>query len=288
MLGDPPPDLLIAVYAMCAGPDLQANHRAIARAISAAAATPSRILLTPECALTGYPSIARASTEGLDLTAIAAAEQDLHQVAQAAGVVLVLGTIGPHPDSTLPGPSRAKGIAAHDANGTPLPALSNQALICGAVPTTTRYHKRCLTPTDTHHFHGGTASQWIEVDGWRLGLAICFDLRFSDIWAELAAHHCDAVLHISHMAGPDPDPGTKAQVIPALLSVRAAEWATPIAFCNASCDDRWLDSGLWDARGLAVNTIGSGLGLLQLRHRQHYDPWYQQLRQLGLSRLGPG
>jgi predicted amidohydrolase len=148
-----------------------------------------------------------------------------------------------------------------------------------------RYRKRCLTPGDTAHFQPGDTSPTITVDGWRLGLAICYDLRFPAVWRDLAQAEVDANLVIAHMAGVDPDPGTKAAVVPAFCAVRAAESATPLVFCNTAASDRWLDSGVWDARGVRTAESAHGLLVAEVAPRSALAPWYRGLRTTYLSQL---
>ena len=85
------------------------------------------------------------------------------------------------------------------------------------------------------------------------------------------------------MAGADPDPGTKAEVVPALFATRAAEWATPVLFANTAAPDRYLDTALWDARGVRIARCGDGLMFGELRRREFFDPWYGELRRRTLA-----
>ncbi|MBA3846734.1 MAG: hypothetical protein H0X45_08830 [Planctomycetes bacterium] len=147
-----------------------------------------------------------------------------------------------------------------------------------------RYRKQCLTPTDRKHFVAGDRPCVVDAFGWKLGIGICFDLRFADVCARLAAADADAFLMIAHMAGPDPDPGTKAAVVPRLCATRAAEWATPLAFCNSAVADRYCDSAVYDARGMEIAHVGDGLLRADLRHRDSFDPWYTNLRSEHLAR----
>src|SRR4051812_9041190 len=233
-----------------------ADPRANAAAVRAALAEAgdARVLLTPECCLTGYPSAARGDLAGVDWCLVHDLEDDLALEARRRDVLLVLGTAGRFGDG-----------------------FANEALACGAVAPT-RYRKRCLTPTDRKHFVPGDAPALVEAFGWKLGLAICYDVRFGDVFADLAAAGADAFLLIAHMAGPDPDPGTKAQVVPRLCATRAAEWATPLAFCNSAVDDRYCDTAAWDARGIEVGRRAHGVLQVTLRRRDGFDPWYAGLR----------
>ena len=250
--------LRIGCWSFTATDDLVANAAEIHRGILAAAGAEIRVLLTPECALPGYPGAARRGLHGLNTCALAEREEELLISAERHGVELVLGT------------------AAPDGEG----GWRNEA-----VTLQTRYRKRCLTPGDTAHFQPGSESATFTVDGWKLGLAICYDLRFPAPWRDLAQAGVDANLVIAHMAGVDSDPGTKAEVVPAFCAVRAAETATPLVFCNTAAADRWLDSGVWDARGVRTTSGAAGLLVAELAPRSTFAPWYRGLRESYLANL---
>ena len=257
--------LRVGCWSFTATAEAAGNDAAVRRGIAAAGAAGVRVLLTPECALPGYPGAARPTLAGLDGCALAEREDALLRHAREHGIELVLGS------------------AAEDGAG----GWTNDAAAVGA-----RYRKRCLTPGDTAHFVPGTRPAVITVDGWRCGLAICYDLRFPDVWADLHRQQVDALLVIAHMAGADPDPGTKAVVIPAFCAVRAAEAATPLVFCNTAAADRWLDSAVWDARGVRVAHDGSpaaggSLLVADLQPRDGLAPWYAGVRDGYLARLAP-
>jgi predicted amidohydrolase len=255
-----PAPLRAAALAFAAGDDVAENAARIRAGIAEAAAAGARLLLTPECSLSGYPGAARPDLAGLDWCALGDAEDALALAAERAGILLVLGTVG-----------------RVDAG------CANELLACGAVAPR-RYRKQCLTPLDRAHFAAGREAVVVEHAGWRLGLAICYDLRFPDVWLALAAEGADAFLVASHLAGPEPDPGTKGGVIPARCAARAAETATPLLFANTAAPDRYLDSGCWDARGVRIATRAEGLLPAELRHRGGLDPWYAGLRATALER----
>lgn len=265
-----PDQLPVAILAFNAVADVRANHDRIHAAIDAAVAGGARLLATPECALTGYPSAARADWSGMPWNVVADAEESLSEYARSRDLALVLGSAGPVADGE---------------------GISNDALACGRWVRPAlrhgsglvRYRKRNLTPMDKNHFIAGDTPGVFALDDWIIGLAICFDVRFPGHWAELAQVNCDAVVCVSHMAGSDPDPGSKAQVVPALFATRAAEWATPVLFANTSAPDRYLDSALWDARGVRIAGVSEGLAFATLRRRSTFDPWYAELRKQSLA-----
>lgn len=262
--------LPVAILAFAATDRIADNRDRILAAIDAAVAGGARLMAMPECALTGYPGAAREDLTGVSWSAIADAEEAIEYHARNKDIALVLGSAGPVADGS---------------------GISNDAVACGRWVRPAlrqggglvRYRKRNLTPTDQLHFIAGDQPGVFALEDWRIGMAICFDVRFPGHWAELARAACDAVVCIGHMAGPDPDPGTKSQVVPALFAARAAEWATPVLFANTAAPDRYLDSALWDARG--VRTVGTGEGLVfgELRRRSTFDPWYAALRERALA-----
>jgi predicted amidohydrolase len=260
------PDALpVALFAWAAGNRPKENAARLAAAIDEAAGLGSRVLLTPECCLTGYPSASRGDLTSVDWCQVADLEDHLLLHAERRGMVLVLGS------------------AERVADG----GCTNDAVVGGAIPAA-RYRKRCLTPTDRAHFVAGRGPLLVEAFGWKLGIAICYDLRFAPMFHDLAIGGADAFLVISHMAGPDPDPGTKAEVIPQLVAARAAEWATPLAFCNTAEPNRYCDSAVIDVRGRRIAGAGEGLITATLIPRERFDPWYANLRQEHLERWIPG
>jgi predicted amidohydrolase len=256
--------LPVAAFAFTASDDIGANAKVLRAAVAEAGRVGAKLLLTPECALVGYPGAACAGLAGVDWCRVGDEEDVLELAARQAGLTLVLGTAGPFRDPTT---------------------FSNDALVLNAGPQPLRYRKRCLTPGDTRHFIPGEERVCtFAIAGWTIGLTICYELRFGTVWAEQARAGVDAFATIAHMAGPDVDPGTKAAVIPALYSARAAEWATPLLLANTAAPDRWLDSGVWDARGMRTATAAEGLVTTVLKPRSSFDPWYAGLRTEALRR----
>ncbi|MFM2090775.1 MAG: hypothetical protein RLZZ127_1264 [Planctomycetota bacterium] len=250
-----PAPLRVALCDHHAGADPDANLAALRTWIPRARDAGAAVLVTPECALTGYPPALPGWR--FDPCRVADHEDALAAAAQRAGIALALGSAGRFRDG-----------------------IANELVWCGAVAAPARYRKRALTPPDRAWFAAGDASVVVEHAGWRLGLAVCFDVRSGPVWRGLAA--ADAVLCAAHMAGPDPDPGTKAAIVPQFFAVRAAELASPVALANTAAPDRCLVSGAWDARGLPIAS-GDGLVVADLVHRDALDPWYRAVRAANLD-----
>jgi predicted amidohydrolase len=259
-----PEPLDIACFPFPLTGDVRANAAAIREAIDAASKAQARILVTPECALTGYPIHDRVDMDELDLEAVASLEDDLAECASMRGMVLVLGT-----------------VSAYQGG------LSNDALLCGAISRETRYRKRLLFPMEEDHFLPGNQPVTFDIDGWRIAVTICYEVRASAIWCDLMSRGVDAIVHLAHMAGHDPDHPTKQRLLPELYAARAAEMVAPLILCNCADRDRWIDSGVWDARGILQNMQGQGMFTTRVQSREAFDPWYTQnyQRLMGSLRL---
>ena len=248
--------LRVACLQMDASADIEQNLAQITAAIHQAAAANVDILLTPECALAGYPGAARDNFADINWCSYDDHEDLVHTRAQSAGIAVVLGTISQNTDGTV----------------------FNDALFCGDDVDVQRYHKRCLTPFDRDFFAADQKPCIVTYKGWTLGLTICYDVRFAHTWGDLVSAGADAILSIAHMAGPDPDPGVKSSVVPNHYSSRAAEWATPLIMCNTDHEKRWLDSGAWDPRGMPLTAEAHPqLRIFELHARTAYDPWYASI-----------
>lgn len=251
--------LRTAALAFSAGPDARANRSAIRAAIDQAAGAGVQLLAAPECALTGYPP-ATGSGAGSDCT-VAELEDELLAAAARRGLVVVFGSQAP------------------DGRGGTL----NQAVVGGAIPTQ-RLAKRRLVPAERSWFAAGPERPALaRIGAWQVAIGICYEIRQAGWWYAAAAAGADAAVVIAHQAGPDPDPGTKAEVLPALHAARAAELAMPLLLANTAAPDRWLDSAAWDARGRRIASQAQGLMRADLVHRSACDPWYDGARRDALS-----
>jgi len=154
--------LTIAVaQPVCHPGDVAANAMAHAAAILAAGA---RLVVFPELSLTGYE---------LDAPVVTPEDARLAPIVEACretgSVALVGAPVDGRPDQD--------NIAMLAVDGT------------GA---RVAYRKIWLGTTETGRFSAGTEPAVLELDGWRLGLAICKDAGVPQHWADTVALGIDA------------------------------------------------------------------------------------------------
>jgi len=149
--------LTIAVaQPVCRPGDVAANVTTHAQAIRAAKA---RIVVFPELSLTGYE---------LGAPALAPDDPRLAPIVEACAATGSVALVG--------------APIADDAGAEHIAILAIDRT--GARVT---YHKMWLGAAECDRFTPGTTPGVLELDGWRLGLAVCKDAGVPQHWAETAA-----------------------------------------------------------------------------------------------------
>ncbi|MER6346543.1 carbon-nitrogen hydrolase family protein [Streptomyces sp. NPDC001595] len=152
--------------------DIDANVAAAVGMVEAAAADGARLIVFPEKFLTGYePDLIRA--DPLEHAVQANGDSRLDALSAACrdtGVVAVVGT------------------AVHQAG-----ELFVSALVVGSAGVVSaRYDKQWLFPSERALYRPGDDGLSLDVDGWRLGLGICYDAGFPEHARAAALSGCHA------------------------------------------------------------------------------------------------
>ncbi len=210
--------------------DIDGNADRIAAALGDAAGVGADVTLVPELAITGYPP-----------------EDLLLRPAFAAAARVALDRIAS---------SVTAGIAVigfPEWNGD----CHNAAAVVADGRVQAVYHKRFLPNygvfDEARYFRAGDAPMVLELNGVRIGLAICEDIWYpSPVAADLAAARVDLVCCISA----SPFHRGKGDRREAMLATRADDCAAALAFCNqvGGQDELVFDgrSAVFDASGELV------------------------------------
>ncbi|QLJ06322.1 carbon-nitrogen hydrolase family protein [Streptomyces sp. NEAU-sy36] len=204
----------------CTDYDVTVNAVAHAEAVRAARA---RVVVFPEMSLTGYR---------LDAAPVSPDDERLAPIVAACAETGTLALVG----APVPGPRI--GVLAVDADGARV-----------------AYGKVHLHGSEAAHFVPGEHTV-IEVDGWRLGLAVCRDTGIPEHAAKTAALGIDGyvagVVHADHEAEVH---GERARRVAADHGV----WVATAAFAGPTgggFDRTSGRSGIWSADGRQVAEAG--------------------------------
>lgn len=157
--------------------DVAANGTEIRRLMADAAHASARVVHFCEGALSAYVGPWRAELAGWDVDWVGLGDELARVQATAAelGIWVVVGTNHPRPGASLPHNS----VIVIDDAGT----------------IVDRYDKRRLSAEEAERWYApGRDPCVVEVDGIRLGLAVCIELEHPDLFDAYAADGVDAVL----------------------------------------------------------------------------------------------
>ena len=218
--------LVVGIAQVRQSADMRANLAQIAEFVEMARRAGARIVCFPECALTGYGPVHHASSAGLDPEAVEAAVTQVKKMARTARMAIVVGAHLP-----LEG------------------GWSNSVLLIDSRSRlVTRYDKAHLYGRDAEFYRAGRARPSVaKVAGVRVGLQICFDIRFPEPFRTLSLEGAQLIFVPSHIHGKADM--WKGPVIEAHVRSRAAENGRFVAFANAAGPDQNVPSMVADPRG---------------------------------------
>lgn len=225
------PIAIAVAQPLCLPYDLASNAVTHAATVRAAGA---RVVVFPELSLTGYE---------LDAPTITAEDPRLAPIIEACAETGALALVG----APVPGEADRSHIAMLAVEGT------------GA---TVAYHKMWLGGAEPGRFSPGNRPAVLEVDGWRLGLAICKDTGIAQHASDTAALGIDA--YVAGMLESAEDvavPEERARRVAADHQV----WVAIASFAGstgggyaqaAGC------SGIWAPDGAVVSRAGPETGAM--------------------------
>lgn len=188
---------------------IEENLRIIRHAVQQAHDIGVRLLVFPECALTGYPPLCISSSKAVNYRKLAEAEAQLQAMADEMNMCIIAGSI------------------AQDAG-----MHHNSARIF--IPGTQYvYHKRALWGWDRDNFVPGDGEGIFEFEQMKFGVRICYEVRFPEYFRELYRAHTNLNIVLFHDVSTQDD-WDRYDLIRAHIRTRAAENICPVLSVNAS------------------------------------------------------
>lgn len=187
---------------------LEQNLEVIKRAIERASKNNVDLLVFPECALTGYPPRDMEKSEDVDVDAVKAAIEEIQAMTDDLGIHIILGTI--------------------DRSQT---EYYNRAYLLTPHEPIHWYDKRALYGWDEDNFTSGSENGVYEIDGIKIGIRICFEVRFPEYFRELYVEDTDLDIVLFYDVADNEDE-SRYQMIRGHLITRAVENVTPVLSVN--------------------------------------------------------
>lgn len=204
------------------------NLHKIENAVLQASSEHVELLIFPECALTGYPPRDLKSSSCVDFDAVEICFARLQELSAAHNMHLVVGSI-----------TREAGC------------FFNSAVVFAPNGLKSVYHKRALWGWDRDNFAPGNSGGILEISGFKIGIRICFEIRFPEYFRELYREQTDLNVILFYDVS-DFDDVRRYDMIKAHILTRAVENVCYTLSVDAVCPYQTAPTALFDRSGCAV------------------------------------
>ena len=178
-------------------------------AIGEAASQGVSLIVFPECAVTGYPHYDMASAGDVNADAVEQALGELQDAADRNGIHVLVGTVARYQEHVY-----------------------NRAYFLSPGEPAQQYGKRALYGWDSVNFMPGSGNGVFEIDGVRIGVRICFEVRFPEFFRELYRERTDLNIVLFYDTSAENDLH-RYELLKSHLLTRAVENVTPVLSVNS-------------------------------------------------------
>lgn len=247
----------IALAQIEVGEDYETTAGTVRRAVADAAAAGARLVLLPEATLTPFGTDLRAAAEAHHEAFV----QLLQELATDHGLVVVAGSFTPADGDRVHNTLIARG-PRNGPHGNPETSPDSQAeggdrgvgAVCAEYRKIHLFDAYGVRESDT--VAPGDELVMLDLDGARLGLATCYDVRFPEQFTALARRGAHAVL-LPMAWGDGP---TKSEQLRLLLGARALDATTVVLAADQAPPP---DHRGRAPRGIGQSTVVGPLGQIR-------------------------
>lgn len=215
----------VGAFQFAGSGDMGYNFTKISGGIRQAAGVDVRLLVFHECALTGYPPL-EVSAGDIDFEA---AEKYCVQVQALAVKYCMYIALG---CAVRRGGRIFNSVRVFSPAGGELPA----------------YDKRALWGWDRENFYEGSSNGIYEIDGFRIGIRICFEVRFPEYFRELYRREADLGI-VCFCDISETENGERYELIKAHMRTRAVENVMPVLAVNDAGPFQTAPTAFFDGDG---------------------------------------
>lgn len=215
----------IGAYQFRVTGNIEENRKIILKAISEAVSQKLDLLVFPECALTGYPPYDIPNSAEVDFHHITVCLEELQIISSEKKLCIVLGTILKEMEK-----------------------IYNSAIAFVPDRKPFVYSKRALWGYDKDNFSSGHSGGVFQLSDRKIGLRICFEVRFPEYFRELYRENTDLNIILFYDISKQEDP-QRYELIRSHIRTRAVENVCPILTVNTSASFQTAPTALFGRSG---------------------------------------
>lgn len=221
----------IGAYQFQVTGNITLNFQKIKSAILQAAEEGVRILSFPECSLTGYPPYDFDNSSQIDFQQVVSCYDELDILAQKHAMYIIIGTV----------------VRENDG-------YYNSAIVFTPMLKRYIYQKRALWGWDRDNFQQGKQTDIFVVDGIKIGIRICFEVRFPEYFRELYREKTNLNIILFYDRSEKNDIG-RYDLIKAHIRTRAVENVCHTLSVNTAGPYQTAPTGIYDRSGKPLKEL---------------------------------
>lgn len=219
----------IGIYQFDTSSKIEENFNNIKEAVIEGSKQNVRLMIFHECALCGYPPIETPSVKEIDFEIIHIYLEQIRQLARQYNMYIGVGTIRKEDDEYY------NSVQLFDPSGTYMEP----------------YDKRALWGWDTDNFKKGSNNGIYLIDGVKIGVRICYEVRFPEYFRELFKSHVELVF-VCFCDVSDTENEDRYNIIKSHLITRAVENVMTIISLNSISKYQTAPTGVFDPDGKVI------------------------------------
>lgn len=218
----------IGAYQFAVTGEIQHNLEVVRKAIINASDVGIKLLVFPECALTGYPPRDIEDSSVVKFHELVLAYEQVQNLVDEHDIHVIVGT-----------------ITREDER------YHNSAIVFAPHKEKILYHKRALWGWDKDNFSIGNNNGIFEIDDWKIGVRICFEVRFPEFFRELYEEDTDLNIILFYDVA-DFDDIERYELIKSHVRTRAVENVTYTLTVDTIRPYQTAPTALYDKSGSSL------------------------------------
>ena len=219
----------IGAYQFSVTGNISDNMATLKKAIVLAADKGVRLLIFPECSLTGYPPLTVQSCNNIDFTHVEQCFYELQELSIKYNMFIIIGSVT---------------IDNGKYFNSAMTFSPNENIIAP-------YHKRALWGYDKDNFTAGNNKGIFEINNFKIGIRICFEIRFPEYFRELYKSNTDFNVVIFYDVSNNDDI-ERYELIKSHLKTRAVENISTIISVNSISPYQTAPTAVFDSSGKVI------------------------------------